>query len=82
MKQPSQDRASPGEIDLLISYMPIIMRAPDLTEWARGFCISIVGRTKRGAFTPTTKQIGVMRRLVSEFQAAMRDDDALVERGP
>ena len=75
-------RASPGEIDQLVGYMPIIMRAPGISDWSRQFCISIAGRVKRGAFTPTEKQIGVMRRLVAEFQATMRDDDAaLVERG-
>lgn len=74
--------ATPGEIDQLLSYMPIIMRAPGISDWSRQFCISIVGRTKRAAFKPTDKQIGVMRRLVEEFQATMRDDDAaLVERG-
>ena len=75
-------QATIGEIDQLLGYMPSIMRAPGISDWSRQFCISIVGRTKRAAFTPTDKQIGIMRPLVAEFQATMRDDDAaLVERG-
>lgn len=75
--------ATAGEVAQLLGYMPIIVRAPGISEWSREFCVSIVGRCKRGAFTPTEKQIGVMRRLVSEFQASMReaDDLDLVERG-
>lgn len=75
--------ATDGEVAQLLGYMPIIMRSGGISEWSREFCVSIVGRCKRGAFTPTDKQIGVMRRMVSEFQASMReaDDLDLVERG-
>lgn len=74
-------RPDQGEVDQLLVYIPIVMRSSGISDWARQFCISIVGRTKRGRFTPTEKQIGVMRRLVDDFKATMRDDDALVERG-
>ena len=72
--------ATQGEIDNLLHYVPIVIRAPDLSKWERDFCISIAGRLKRGAFTPSEKQIGVLRRIVTDFQSAMRDD-SLVERG-
>lgn len=75
--------ASQGEIARLLGYMPIIVRASGISDWERDFCISICGRIKRGAFTPTEKQIGVMRRVVEKFQASTRetDDVHLVERG-
>lgn len=72
--------ATPGEIDLLLTYMPIIICAPDQTDWTRKFCASVISRTKRGAFRPSEKQVGVMRRMVADFQKSLRDDD-VVERG-
>ena len=72
---------SQGEIDTLLHYVPIIIRAPDLSDWERKFCISIAGRLKRGAFSPSEKQIGVLRRIVAAFKAATMDDAPVVERG-
>ena len=66
----------------LLHYMPIIVRAPDLSDWERTFCASMIRRSKRAAFTPSDKQRGVMRRIVREFQEAMlRDDDVPAEVG-
>ena len=75
--------ATPGEIAQLLGYMPIIVRASGISDWEREFCVSICGRIKRGAFIPSEKQIGVMRRVVEKFQASTRetDDVDLVERG-
>lgn len=72
--------ATHDEIDALLAYMPIIIRAPDQSDWTRKFCASVIARTKRGRFTPSEKQVGVMRRMVEDFKAATRDD-SLIERG-
>ena len=72
---------SHAEVDRLLGYMPIITRASDLSDWERQFCISIVGRIRRGAFCPTDKQIRVMTRIVDAFQTAVMTDDPIVEQG-
>ena len=70
-----------AETERLIGYMPIITRAPDITDWERQFCISITGRRKRNpAFQPSDKQIATMARIVDKFQAGSMSD--LVEKGP
>ncbi len=56
------------EADMLIGWMPICVRAQGLSEFERGFCISILGREKRGGFVPSEKQIGVMRRIVERVR--------------
>ena len=71
----------PAEVDRLLGYMPIIIRAPDISDWERQFCISIVGRIQRGAFCPTDKQIRVMTRIVDAFQSAVMTDEPIVEQG-
>lgn len=68
------------EIDNLLHYVPILIRS-DLSDWEREFCISIAGRMKRGTFTPSEKQIDVLRRLVSEFQTATMQDAPIIEGG-
>jgi hypothetical protein len=57
------------EADQLIGWMPIAVRAPGLSEFERGFCISILGREKRGGLVPSEKQMGVMRRIVERVRA-------------
>jgi hypothetical protein len=56
------------EADMLIGWLPICVRAPGLSEFERGFCISICGRIKRGAFIPSEKQIAIMRRIVARVR--------------
>ena len=70
------------ETDRLLHYMPIIVRAPDITDWERRFCASILGAAKRRAFVPSPRQIATMGRIVAAFQnTAMRRDGDLIERG-
>ena len=62
----------------LMGYMPLVVRAPGLSDWERKFCASVIAAERKGR-KPTEKQIGVMRRLVDRFrEAALRDD--VVER--
>ena len=72
---------SEGETDRLLGYMPIIARAPDITDWERKFAISIAGRLKRSpGFRPSGKQVSVMTRIVDKFQREALAGD-IVERG-
>lgn len=63
-----------GEVDRLLGYMPIICGFGGISKADRDFCISICGRLKRGAFSPSGKQIYVMKRIVAAFQERLRDD--------
>ena len=65
------------DVAQLLHWMPIITRAPDISDWTRQFCISIAGRMKRGTVNPTEKQIAVMRRIVGEFKAATMGDEVV-----
>ena len=74
-----QDRATQGQIDLLLGYMPIIVRASGISEWERTFCASIISRSRTARFRPTERQINTMRVIVQRFQDRMRDDAPLTE---
>lgn len=60
--------ARPEEVDHLVHYMGIVVRAPDLTAWERKFCASIVAASRRAGWAPSGKQVGTMRRIVRDFQ--------------
>lgn len=62
------------EMDNLLHYMPIIIRSAVLSEFDRKFCASVIGRSKRGHFIPSGKQLSIMRRLVARFQAETMGD--------
>ena len=57
------------EADRLMHWMPIVIRASGLSEWERKFCASMIARSRARAFTPSEKQIAVMDRIVTAFQA-------------
>lgn len=64
-----------GELEMLLHYMPIIVRGSTVNDWERQFCASIIARSRRARFAPSQKQISVMRRLVDRFKDdALRDD--------
>lgn len=72
-----------NEVDLLVGYMPLCVRADTVTDWERKFCASIIAQTRRGR-RPTAKQAATMRRIVDAFRdATMRltDDDGADARG-
>ena len=73
--------AGPGEISVLLGYMPIVVRDGGISDWERKFCASIIAQNRRGPFRPSVRQIDAMRRIVHDFQRrTLRGDDALVER--
>jgi hypothetical protein len=72
-------RAPPSaKIDRLLHWMPIVVRAEGLSAWERVFCASIVARSRAGPWRPSARQIAVMRRIVSTFQARTLRADPVV----
>ena len=59
---------APDEIERLIFHMPSVASLAE-NEWAADFARSIVRQAKRHGWQPSPKQIGIMRRLVSELFA-------------
>jgi hypothetical protein len=56
------------EADQLVGWLSVCVRAPGLSEFERSFCISILGREKRGGFVPSEKQMAVLRRIVARVR--------------
>ena len=67
------------ETALLIGYMPLAVKSSAVTEWERGFCASIIAKTKRRRFTPSAKQIATMRRITEKVRDAYMRDEPLTE---
>ena len=74
--------ATDGEIAVLIGYMPQIVRSAGITDLDRKFCASIIAQSRRGRFTPSPRQIAIMRRLKVAFQDATMRDDPITEPTP
>lgn len=71
----SANRAYTGtpEVDrLLFSWGRVIQGA---TGWTRGFALSIQRDRKKANWTPSARQLSVMRRLVAELPATCEPDD-------
>lgn len=69
------------EADNLLNWMPVCVRAPGLSAFERQFCISILGREKRGGFVPSEKQMGVMRRIVERVREEAMGADLIGGEG-
>ncbi len=65
-----QRGATDGETAVLVHYLPHVVRSAGLSDWERKFCASLIARSKRGGWTPTAKQVRVLRRLVDNFRTA------------
>lgn len=73
----------PNETARLVAYMPIIVRDGGISDWERNFCASIISQDRKGR-TFSEKQIGIMARIVSQFQERemkMNDDIDVIEEG-
>lgn len=57
-----------AEAATLLSYMPIIVRDGEITDWERKFCASMIARNRTGAFRPSPGQLVHLRRIVRAFQ--------------
>jgi hypothetical protein len=56
------------EADNLLHLLPTVVRSPDLTDWERKFCVSVIGAQKRRPCQPSEKQMGVLRRIVGAWK--------------
>lgn len=67
------------EVDhLLFSWGRVIA---DAQGWARGFALSIQRDRKKPGWTPSAKQLAVMRRMVAELpMPGGNEDPDLIER--
>lgn len=62
------------EAESLLGWMPVCVRAPGLSEFERAFCASVIARSRKGGFSPSEKQLGVMRRIVDRVrEQALRE---------
>lgn len=59
---------SPAELERLLHHMPAIAKGTT-NEWATGFARSILRQAKRPGWRPSTKQLSMMRRLISDLFA-------------
>lgn len=57
---------SPHTVEELLFHMPAVEREVE-NAWAKGFAASIRRQSRRRDWQPSPKQIGMMRRLVSEM---------------
>ena len=64
----------PRNIEELLFHMQAAACAAG-TQWARDFANSIATQSRRRNWKPTDKQMGIMRRMVSELFTARRDED-------
>lgn len=53
----------------LLHYMPIIVKAPGISQKDRQFCVPMISRSRRGPFMPSVKQAHVVLRFVDSFRA-------------
>lgn len=63
-RQPFQKPATGAEIERLLHHMPTVARLAEET-WARGFAQSVLKQSRRRGWTPSPKQLPVMREMVS-----------------
>lgn len=72
------------ELDEILTHRwPLVLRrvmADGSDEWLKGFVKSIARHGKRPSWRPSTKQAGIMRRLVSELGTATEQELELIER--
>lgn len=62
--QPFQKAASGEEIERLLHHMPTVAQLAEET-WARGFARSVLKQSRRQGWTPSPRQLPLMRGLVS-----------------
>ena len=66
-------KPTPSEIERLIHHMPSVAIHAENT-WAKGFAQSVVKQARRKNWTPSLKQLSVMRALVSDLFAYASDE--------
>ena len=67
-RQPFQKVPSGAEIERLLHHLPTVAKLTKET-WAKGFALSVLKQSRRRGWTPSPKQLPVMRGLVSSLFA-------------
>lgn len=68
-----------AEIERLLFHWPSVI-GQARTEWASGFAASIAKQSRRKGWRPTDRQLGMMRRMVSDlFSQSGRHDMPVIE---
>ena len=67
-------------VDELLFWWPTITRKAG-NDWAKGFAVSIMAASRRRNWKPSDKQLGIMRRMVSELFTDGNDDVVIEGEG-
>ena len=59
-------------------YLPILVRDPDVTEWERSFCASLIRQESAGRRL-SEKQAATLEGIVERFRGRVMRDDGVVE---
>ena len=83
MTPPQTFPLRPSEVERLLFHWPVVMHRAT-TDFTRGFSASIAKASRRRGWTPSPKQLPIMRELVSDLFAYapgqdQEDDFALIE---
>ncbi len=73
-RQPFQKAASGAEIERLLHHLPTVARLAKET-WAKGFALSVLKQSRRRGWTPSAKQLPLMRGLVNDLFTRASDDE-------
>ncbi len=74
---------TPSEVERLLFHWPVVMQQAD-SDFTRGFSASIAKASRRRGWTPSPKQLPIMRELVRDLFTQdpghdQEDDFALIE---
>ena len=67
-RQPIVRAVSADEIERLLHHMPTVAQTAK-NDWTKGFAQSVVKQARRKGWSPSGKQLAVMRELVSDLFA-------------
>ena len=67
------------EVERLLFHWPRVVEVAP-AGWPRDFAASIARQSRRRAWTPSPKQAGLMRQMVSELFAYSDGEDELIDR--
>jgi hypothetical protein len=62
------------DIERLLHHWPAVVSNAE-NEWAKGFACSVLRQSRKRGWRPSDKQLGIMRRMVSDLFAYGPDLD-------
>ncbi len=73
-RQQFQKAASGAEVERLLHHLPTVAQLAE-EAWAKGFAQSVLKQSRRKGWTPSAKQLPVMRGLVNDLFTRASDDE-------